>query len=292
MIFPYESGTRNNRERGKEKLIIVLLWIAEFDFSTIELLSWLLRQYPEQTNLFFRKLIAQHYLVPFESDTFVRKDLVRIGSAGVAYLKENFGIDVRRKMRSDELARKRKLYHDYCLQLYIADTYMYRDSYSVITEKKIFRARGKATRIPDALVFNLPNKHTMWNVSQETTLPDEVEEARRGVEFFDDQGFWFNENAPIAIEIELEGKSQSKVEAIFKSLLFQIRAGKLQQVRFIFAKQSLCKKYREWFAEFKMKHFELPAVSRYRDCFSFEVDYFFPYRLLEREEREPEIWTS
>ena len=290
MIFPYESETRNNQERGKEKLKIVLLWIAEFDFSTIELLSWLLRQYPDQTNLFFRKLITQHFLVRFESETLVRKDLVRIGNAGVAYLRDNFGIDVRRKMRSDELARKRKLFHDYCLQLYIASHYMYRESYSVITEKKIFRGRGKAARIPDALVFNHPNKHLTWNVSQERTLPDEVEDARRRVDYFDDAGFWLNENAPIAIEIELEGKPKKKVEAIFKSLVLQIRAGNLQQVRFIFANQSLCKRYKEWFDGLNLEYFRLPSDSYYRSCFRFEFDIFFPHHLLEDEEEEEAVW--
>lgn len=281
MIFPYESNSRNNRVRGEEKKKIVLLWIAQFDFCSIELLSFLLRQYPDQTNLFFRKLIADSYLVRFKSANFPRNDCVRIGFEGVAYLRSNFGIDVRRKMRSDEIARKKKTFHDYSLQLYVASHFMYGDKYSVITEKNISRAHGKAHRIMDALVFDHPNDHKTWSVSAPISMPEEISDKRRDLrETFDEKGFWYNPEAPIAIEIELTPKPRKVVESIFISLLYQIYAGKLKQVQFVFDSSTVCNRYQEWFKELQMKHSKLPSRSRYRDCFDFKVDLFFPHWLL------------
>ncbi len=291
MIFPYESKSRNNRVRGEEKKKIVLLWIAQFDFCSIELLSFLLRQYPDQTNLFFRKLIADGYLVRFKSANLPRNDLVRIGFEGVAYLMANFGIDVKRKMRSDELARKKKLYHDYCLQLYIASHFMYGDKYSVITEKNISRANGKAHRIMDALIFDRPNEHKTWNVSAPIPVPEEISYKRSELnETFDDRGFWSNPDAPMAIEIELTPKSKTDLNPIFINLLWQIYEGKLQHVRFVFDNAQVRDLYKRRFDELKMQHSKLPATSRYRNCFNFEVDLFFPHWLLGQLEDDPRDW--
>lgn len=292
MIFPDKIRTRNNQKRSEEKKRIVLLWIAQFDFSTIELLSALLRQTRDATNLFFRRLIADGYLVPFISFNVPRNDLVRIGFEGVAYLKDNFGIDVRRKMRSDEIARRKKLFHDYCLQMYIAETFMYGSSYSVLTEKNISRENGKAHRIPDALVFDCPNEHTAWNVSTPIEIPEEVKDLRRGADLYDPDGFWHNIDAPIAIEIEVTPKSRDQAWAIFRNLLWQIHSGKLSQVHFVFAEARICRSYKVWFEELQLNHgVKLPLISPYRDCFKFILsDFQFRWLLIEEVFEDPRDW--
>jgi len=91
MIFRRELPNQSNQERSAEKKNIVLTWVGACDFSTIELLSALFGQNKDSTNLFFRRLISDGFLVRFPAEHMNRKDLVRIGSAGVAYLEKNMG---------------------------------------------------------------------------------------------------------------------------------------------------------------------------------------------------------
>lgn len=272
MIFRQELPYLSNQERNAEKKDIVLTWVGACDFSTIELLSALLGQNKDSTNLFFRRLISDGFLVRFPAEQMGRKDLVRIGFAGVAYLEKKYRINVRRKMRSDELSRKRKLFHDYCLQVYVVEKVMDRGAYSFLTEKDIFRNAGDAQRIMDALVFDFANDYRSWSVSQTDNVPQEVTDFRRSLwSPYDERGFWINHASPIAIEIELSAKSKEKAYFIFKRLFSQIFHGNLKQVRFVFDNQTVCSRYKKWFDYILLVEFKIPSTSPYSQCFVFEV---------------------
>lgn len=272
MILCGKLPIQSNQERSAEKKDIVLTWVGACDFSTIELLSALFGQNKDGTNLFFRRLISDGFLVRFFSEHMNRKDLVRIGSAGVVYLEKKYGINVKRKMRSDEISRKRKLFHDYCLQIYIVERIKYRGNYSFLTEKNIFRNAGDAQRIMDALVFDFANDYRSWNVSQTDNVPQEVTNFRRSLWFpYDERGFWINHESPIAIEIELSAKSKEKTEFIFKRLFSQIFHGNLKQIRFVFDNQAVCSRYKKWFDYILLVEFKIPSTSPYSQCFVFEV---------------------
>jgi len=178
-------------------------------------------------------------------------------------------------MRSDELSRKRKLYHDYCLQVYVVENFMDRGAYSFLTEKDIIRKAGDAQRIMDALVFDYANEHTTWNVSQTENVPQEVTEFRRSLwSPYDERGFWINPTSPIAIEIELSAKSQEKAWFIFRRLFAQLFQGNLKQVRFVFDNHAVCKRYKKWFDYILLVEFKIPSTSPYSQCFVFEVSDF------------------
>lgn len=275
MRFHREMPYQSNQQRGAEKKDIVLTWVGACDFSSIELLSALFGQNKDATNLFFRRLIADRYLVPFHSEHLNRKDLVRIGSAGVEYLEKKYGINVRRKMRSDEISRKRKLFHDYCLQIYVVENFLHRGAYSFITEKNIFRNSGDAQRIMDALIFDYANENATWNVSQMENVPQEVTEFRRSLwSPYDERGYWINQASPLAIEIELSAKSKEKVQFIFKKLFLQLFRGNLKQIRFVFDNQAVCSRYKKWFEYVLLVEFKIPATSHYNECFVFEISDF------------------
>ncbi|RYZ90313.1 MAG: hypothetical protein EOP04_04320 [Proteobacteria bacterium] len=285
MDITYQTNwVSNNKRRGAEKKDIVLKWIGCFDFCSIELLSALLKQPVRHTHLFFQRLIADGYLVRFKAENLSRDDLVRIGYEGVAYLKDTYGIDVRNKMRSDELARRKKIFHDYCLQLYIAGLTAYDPPASVLAEKSIVRGRRSKNRIPDGLIFSAPGAPQKWNVDAEVELPEEISELRETRLTFDSECFWVDYNAPVAVEIEISGKKKHEVIDIFRRLGKQMLEGKLSQVRFIFADEAVCRRYLDYFTETRWGPYAKVDLDHpLRRCFSFQVSDFSLEWLLMKE---------
>lgn len=273
---------KNNADLHLEKKKKVLKWIHCYGFSAIELLSALLRQERHKTTRFFKQLIDEEFLVRFENENFRRTDLVRLGAEGVKFLQENFGIVITRNPRSDELARRVKLRHDYRLQCYVLNYRMHHGDPQIITTK-IVRNKRTSDRVPDALLFEDCRAPEKWNVSGLGEVPEEVNERRKNLQHYDEDAFWSNYEAPIAIEIETSPKAKGVLLSIFRSLSMQILRGKIKQVIFVFDDESMRQKYQKIFSLTRWSQWVTVGPEHpIRDCFAFVVQ---QHDFVERFER-------
>ncbi len=269
---PGDYERPSNMEINDGKIGMVLKWISHFQFSSIELLSSLILSKRNGSTRFFRQLIERNYIVRFQSENFGRKDLVRLGPEGVEYLRERIGIVITRNPRSDELSRKVKLRHDYKVQVHILNNHFPGTIPHILTDAKIIRDRRTKTRIPDALIFESKDTPEKWNVSTPVNIPVEVERQRRGLFIGDEDAFWINPDAPIAIEVETNSKSTKARKEIFRSLAIQIYLGKLKRVEFVFIDKKILDLYVDVFSETRWdSSFSFDEDHPIRSCFRFEM---------------------
>lgn len=265
MIVTHPKSFLNNGERYAEKIRITLPWVGNWTFSTIELLSARLNQPASSTTLFFKRLIDEGYLVRFTSDKFRRKDLVRIGAKGVEYLKENFGYDAKRYMRSDELAAKKKIYHDYCAQVYAAS--LEQNYNAIFSEINIIREKGQ--RRPDGYFSFLPSDEKKIKIKKQN-VPKKIDNLPGLITT--GEKFWYDEFAPEAIEYESECKKPKVARAIFKSYFYQLIEGKVSRVHFVFPNEKFKDRYMKYFSvERWHENLTLPPDHPARERFTFEV---------------------
>lgn len=266
MIVIQSRPNLSNEERGEEKLKLTLLWVGEWAFSTVELLSARLGQKPSATSLFFKKLIKSGYLVRFNSAVYSRKDLVRIGPKGRDYLLDHFGVDVTRHLRSDELGRKKKIIHDYHAQIFAAS--VERHYASVHSELSI--VRQLKTRKPDALISLHPIEGE--RIKYELVEPPEDFLNDREGENIDPSYFWLNEFAPEAVEYEGDKKNQDAVKGIFRAYFYLMLQGKVSAVHFVFPTKSWRDSYQKYFDQVAWSH-KIKIVPEHpiRERFTFLV---------------------
>ena len=273
MLVVDQRGRLNPVQRGEIKIQVVMKWIAEWTFSSIELLSATVGQPPSSTTAFFKKLIDEGYLVRFSSKVYHRKDWVRIGATGVKYLLDNYGIDARRYMRSDEIARKKKLYHDYQVQLYAAYVqHFYTSVHSEINIRVPKKKSGnKKPRKPDALFFILGDENKLVSLDKEVAPPAEFLETRSGLST-DPDYFWWNKFGAEAVEFETEAKKPKIVKDIFRTYFYLMLQGKVSKVHFIFDNPSHVNTYQRHFdAERWGDHISISSDHPIRKLFSFSL---------------------
>lgn len=131
--------TPQQKKAWKRRLVVK--WLLEFKFSSIELLSKLLGQKAKHASPFFKAMIADKLLVRFKSEFFPKKDLVRLGPG----VKEAFSDLDLSLFRSDRFEDKKSIVHDHHVQRVIAERH---DRYTEVNAS--FR-RGRK-EAPDAYV--------------------------------------------------------------------------------------------------------------------------------------------
>lgn len=133
--------TPQQKKEWKRRLVI--LWLIEFKFSSIELLSKLLGQHPKHTSPFFKSMINDKFLVRFTSEYFPKKDLVRLGQSSLQWFPD---LD-QSLLRSDRHVNKKTIIHDYLVQKVISE---HIDQYNEI-DGRFDRTRKEA---PDVFVVS------------------------------------------------------------------------------------------------------------------------------------------
>ena len=230
---------RNNLspdELRNERVWIVMSWLAEFEFSSVKLLSQLLGLQPNSIHRFFKFLISEGMLVRFASRKFARRDLVRIGKSGVRWIEENLKLNVKNLARSDKLSVKSCLEHDLLVQTFLAS--IQSDFGNVIWERKI---KSKISR-PDALL--LADQHhvfetSTWDLDQHVFKPESVTSMEIRHNYDEMKYLWINENAPTAVEFEYSRKSSKRFFSTLNSYHRMIREGRIKRVIFVFSDETM-----------------------------------------------------
>lgn len=131
------------QQKKEWKRLLVVQWLMEFKFSSIEVLSILLKQQPKHTAPFFKSMIDDKFLMRFSSEFYPKKDLVRLGPGALQWFPD---LD-QSLLRSDRHSTKKTLVHDHLVQRVIAERL---GRYSEI-DASFDRVRKEA---PDAFVVS------------------------------------------------------------------------------------------------------------------------------------------
>lgn len=138
----------SNMQRFERKREIVCCWLAEFGFSSLDVLSGILGQKSKDNALFFRRLFESGIIIRFKNISFQKKDLVRLGGAGWGFYCDSH--EKKSALRSDFFVKHQRLLHDIavqkCLVRMLHDTNEVHIKYD--RDHEIFKGLN-----PDALLF-------------------------------------------------------------------------------------------------------------------------------------------
>jgi len=142
-----------------EKTRIVLDWLLEFRFSSIDILSARIGQTATNSNRFFNSLIKDGVIHPFKNVHTKNQRYVMITSAGISYL-EALGRDISNAVtRVSNLGRYSQILHDLSVQFTVLQRLQ---SYKeVIWDRHIMF--GTHHDRPDAIVRAEKNNSEFWS---------------------------------------------------------------------------------------------------------------------------------
>lgn len=270
VIFP-NLNELNCHERFEKKVEMVMHHLISWGFSSVELLSALVGTKPTSQAGFIASLIKKQYITRFTAGTLNRKDLVRIGPEGAGYIARKWGLNVFRDVRNDEVSRKSKLYHDYCLQIFTTATSLY--CKEVIAGRHIVftkEDRKAKRKLPDALLFMEEKKIATYSLWREIPVPDEIARNRTTIDKPD--YLWVNGEAPLAIEFERIPKSPKALKKNLMKYFHAINSGHVKHIFFVYHNANRIKgQIRIFEKENWDAPFLIASDHPIRKCFSFLV---------------------
>lgn len=155
LIHTRNAELKYPRAIKEEKTKLVLEWLLEFRFSSIDLLSKRIGSNPVNANRFFNALISDGVIQVFKNVHTMNERYVMLTTAGLAYL-EVWGLDISRGVtKVAHLGRYSHIMHDMAVQNAVLNRL---NSYvEVIWDRHIDFADGSER--PDAL---LKSQNNYW----------------------------------------------------------------------------------------------------------------------------------
>lgn len=272
-LILFDESITKNFDRFDHKVEVVLAHLIHWGFSSTELLSYILHSTPTTQSRFLDSLVKRQYIVRFQSDTFRRKDLVRLGPAGADFISRKWGMNCSSDARSNEFAAKSKLMHDYCLQVYTSAICRQTPFKALITSRRIIFTqadRKEKLKLPDAIVFPKEQKFSRYRLWHKPTTPKEMEDAEGTFE--QAEKFWFDEEAPHAIEFERRPKSSKTFKTILVKYFYALIHGNISHVYFVGHNRATLERYQEAFESENWSNiFKITNDHPARNCFTFVV---------------------
>jgi hypothetical protein len=235
-------------QRFKLKRDVVIEWLLETKHTSLDIGSALLGVKSKDTRVFINRLIEASVLVQFKNSMMQKRDLVRLGTAGLAF----WGDDSipRTNTKSKNFSDKASLPHDLGVQKCLLDVIENFENASEVLirydrENPFFR-----TVQPDALVF-----------------------------------FW-DEELPTALEYERRGKSDLRQFYLFQRYTRLIMESEVyQRVLFYFHDEAVMNEYLRNFQKttwpkveksgekftIKKGSWGVPANAKFREWFGFRL---------------------
>lgn len=142
-----------------EKIRLVLDWLLEFRFSSIDILAARIGHTPTNANRFFNGLLKDGVIQSFKNVHTKNQRYVMITSAGVSYL-EAFGRDVTRAItRVSNLGRYSQIIHDLSVQAIVLRQIT---NYVEVVWDKYISFGGQHNR-PDAVLRQFKDDSNHWH---------------------------------------------------------------------------------------------------------------------------------
>lgn len=116
MIIENREETKDTRKRYKTKAFLVSSYLAEWRFSSKQLLASLLSQDVTSCSRFFKQLEAQKVIVPFANFNTAQRDLIRLGPYGATIFEGKDHDTTKHFLRNSRFEQHQNVVHDLLVQ--------------------------------------------------------------------------------------------------------------------------------------------------------------------------------
>jgi len=154
-----DTALKYPRAIKDEKIRLVLDWLLEFRFSSIDILAARLGQSSKNANRFFNSIIEQNLIMPFKNVHTKNQRYVMLTTSGASYL-EAAGRDISSaNTRVASLGKYSQIIHDLSVQVSVLNR-LYKHQEIIWDRNIIFASEHNR---PDALLYSVKESNELWS---------------------------------------------------------------------------------------------------------------------------------